>query len=264
MSPRQIAVTLVALIFIVAAALLIISRGDDGPGDEATPTTSSSATPTTAASDTTSDPGGDDGSDDAADPTETTVTTSTTTSVPLSVPLNVPIVCTTDIAGAQVVAEVADDAVPQLGTNSSISTVGLGVVTFGLTVPAAAEASGSAMLACEPVSECYHVTPAAAPGGISFLVHASTIERVDIVNGPITTRSGIGIGTSAEHLVNTFGDKLERQVIDADTVNLVFVPTDAADAAFRVVFTIEDGVVTTYRSGRMPMILQDDPCAASL
>ena len=259
MSPRQIAVILVALIFIVAAALLIISRDDDGSGDEATTTTSSSATPTTAAPDTTSDIGG--GSDDAADPTETTVTTSTTTSVPLSVPITAPLVCTTDIAGAQVVADAADDAVPQLGANSSISTVGLGVVTFGLTVPAAAEASGSAMLACEPLSECYHVTPAAAPGKVSFLVHASTIERVDIVDGPITTRSGIGIGTSAEHLVNTFGDKLERQVVDADTVNLIFVPTDASDADFRVVFTVEDGVVTTYRSGRMPMILQDDPCA---
>ncbi len=260
MSPRQIAVTLVALIFIVAAALLIISRGDDDSGDDATTTTSSSATPTTRAPSTDGDAGGD-GADDSAEATETTVTTSTTTTVPLSVPVNVPVVCTADIAGAQVVAEAADDAVPQLGANSSISTVGLGAVSFGLTVPNAAQASGSAMLACEPVSECYHVSPAASPGGISFLVHASTIERVDIVSGPITTRSGIGIGTSAEHLVNTFGDKLERQVIDADTVNLVFVPTDASDADFRVVFTVEDGVVTTYRSGRMPMILQDDPCA---
>ncbi|MDE0066100.1 MAG: hypothetical protein OXN44_04410 [Acidimicrobiaceae bacterium] len=261
MSPRQIAITLVALIFIVAAALLIISRDDDDSADEATTTTSSTAAPTTAPADSPSDTGGDDGSDDAAEPTETTVAAVTTTSVPLSVPVNVPVVCTIDSAGAQVVAGVADDAVPQLGSNSSISTVGLGVVSFGLTVPNAAEASGSAMIACEPVGECYYVSPAASPGGISFLVHASTIERVDIVNGPITTRSGIGIGTSAEHLVNTFGDKLERQVIDADTVNLIFVPSDASDADFRVVFTVENGVVTTFRSGRMPMILQDDPCA---
>lgn len=257
MSPRQIAVTLVALIFIVAAALLIVSRDDDDSGDEATTTTSVVAAATTAAPDTA----GDDGADDAAEVTGTTVASSTTTTVPNSVPVNVPLVCTADIAGALVVAEVSDDAVPQLGAGSSVSTVGLGVVTFGLTVPNAAEASGSAMLACEPVSECYHVSPAASAGGISFLVHASTIERVDIVSGPIPTRSGIGIGTSAEHLVNTFGDKLERQVIDADTVNLIFVPTDASDADFRVVFTVEDGVVTTYRSGRMPMILQDDPCA---
>ena len=257
MSPRQIAVTLVALIFIVAAALLIISRGDDEDPEDASPTTSSTTTRSTTTSDTASDTGGDD----ADDPTETPVTTSTTTSIPLSVPVNVPVVCTADGAGAQVVADVAEDAVPQLGSNSSISTVGLGIVTFGLTVANAAEVSGSAMLSCELLSECYHVTPAAAPPGISFLVHASTIERVDIVGGPITTRSGIGIGTTAEHLVNTFGDQLERQVIDADTVNLIFVPSDASDANFRVVFTVEDGEVTTYRSGRLPMILQDNPCA---
>ena len=257
MSPRQIAVTLVALIFIVAAALLIISRGDDEDPEDASSTTSSAITSST----TTSDSGSGTGGDDTDDPTETPVTTSTTTSIPLSVPVNVPVVCTADGAGVQVVADVAEDAVSQLGSSSSISTVGLGIVTFGLTVANAAEVSGSAMLSCEPLSECYHVTPAAAPPGISFLVHASTIERVDIVDGPITTRSGIGIGTTAEHIVNTFGDKLERQVIDADTVNLIFVPSDASDANFRVVFTVEDGVVTTYRSGRLPMILQDNPCA---
>ncbi len=261
MSPRQIAVTLVALIFIVAAALLIISRGDGDDSEDESTTTTSTTTRSTTTSDTAADPGGDDGSDDADDPTETPVTTSSATSIPLSVPINVPVVCTADGAGAQVVADVAEDAVPQLGSSSSISTVGLGIVTFGLTVANAAEVSGSAMLSCEPLSECYHVTPAAAPPGISFLVHASTIERVDIVGGPITTRSGIGIGTTAEHIVNTFGDKLERQVIDADTVNLIFVPSDASDANFRVVFTVEDGVVTTYRSGRLPMILQDNPCA---
>lgn len=256
MSPRQIAVTLVALIFIVAAALLIISRGGDDSEDTSETTTTSTLRVATTTSAADADPGRDD------DSPEPSVTTSTTTSVPLSVPIEVPLVCATGIAGAQVVAEVSDDAVPQLGSSSSISTVGLGVVTFGLTVPAAAEASGSAMLSCEPVSECYHVTPAAAPPGISFLVHFSTIERVDIVDGPITTRSGIGIGTTAEHLVATFGDQIEREVIDADTVNFVFVPNDASDADFRVVFTVEDGAVTTYRSGRLPMVLQDSPCGA--
>ena len=258
MSPRQIAVTLVALIFIVAAALLIISRGDDDDSADTPETTTSSTRVSKTDSETDPDPGDD--ADDDDEPAEPAADTSPTATIPLSVPVEAPLLCVTGQAGAQVVAEAAQDAVPQLGTGSSISTVGLGAVTFGQTVPAAAEASGSAMLACEPVSECYHVTPAAAPPGISFLVHFSTIERVDIVDGPITTRSGIGIGTTAEHLIATFGDQIEREVIDADTVNFVFVPRDASDADFRVVFTVEDGVVTTYRSGRLPMILQDSPC----
>ncbi|MCQ3808478.1 MAG: hypothetical protein OXB92_04215 [Acidimicrobiaceae bacterium] len=257
MSPRQIAVTLVALIFIVAAALVVVSRGGDDSAD--TPETTTTSTRATTTTDPEPDPGlgGDDSA--SADPT---VSTSSTTSIPLSVPIEVPAVCTAQGAGAQVVAEAAADAAVQLGTGSAVSTAGLGVVTFGLTVPAAAEASGSAMLACEPVSECYRVTPAAAPPGVSLLVHASTIERVDIVDGPVTTVSGYGIGTTAEQLVAAFGDQLEREVVDADTVNFVFVPRDAGDAEFRVVFTVEDGVVTTYRSGRLPMILQESPCGA--
>lgn len=262
MSPRQIAVTLIALIFIVGAAVMILTRADDGDSEDTTETTTTTTTrvSTTAAA-TAPDPAGDDTAGDG-DGGESSVTTSSTTTIPLSVPIEVPLVCTADGAGAQVVAEAAADAVPQLGASSPVSTVGLGAVTFGLTVPAAAEAAGSSMLSCEPVSECYHVTPAAAPAGISFLVHASTIERVDIVGGPITTRSGMGIGTAAETLVSTFGDQIEREVVDADTVNFVFVPRDAADADFRVVFTVEDGVVTTFRSGRLPMILQDSPCGA--
>lgn len=260
MSPRQIAVTLVALIFIVSAALLIISRGDDGGDSTQAPDTTTTTTlrvTTTAPPAGSSSGPGDEGGTETVAPV---VTSSTTSSVPLSVPVEAPLVCTADGASAQVVAEAAADAVPQLGASSPVTTVGLGAVSFGLTVTAAAEAAGSAMLACEPLSECYHVTPAAAPGGISFLVHASTIERVDIVEGPITTRSGMGIGTTAEQLVATFGDKLERQVVDADTVDFVFVPTDASDADFRVVFTVEDGAVTTFRAGRLPMVLQGSPC----
>lgn len=260
MLQRQIAViivTLVALILIVGAAWLVVSRNSDSGNATATTTTEAAATTTSTATGS----GGTGGSANAIDPDETTTTTVTTTTIPPSVPVNVPVVCTADTAGAQVVADVDENATRRLTTNSTISTVGLGPVTFGLTVPQATAASGSEMLACEPISECYRVTPAAAPSGISFLVHSSTIERVDIVDGPVKTISGFGIGSSDEQLVAAFGEKLERQVIDANTVELIFVPTDAGDANFRVVFTVEDGVVTTYRSGRLPMILQDDPCA---
>lgn len=252
MGPRQIAVSLIALIFVVGAALLIISRGDSG--NQTTPTTTTTST-TTRPTTTISDNGTDN-------PTiTTTTTTTTTTTIPVEVPINIPVACASTDTGVEVVAAAAEGATTQLSRDSTVSTLGLGVVTFGLTVPTAAERSGSSMLACEPVSECYHISPAAAPPGISFLVHSSTIERVDIVDGPITTRSGMGIGTSAQRLVEAFGDKLQREVVDANTVNLVFVPTDAGDANFRVVFTVQDDVVTTYRAGRLPMVLQDDPCA---
>ena len=65
-----------------------------------------------------------------------------------------------------------------------------------MTVKQAEAAAGTLMIPCSPISSCYRVTPADAPDGIGFVVNEGTIERVDIANGPITTRSGVGVGTS--------------------------------------------------------------------
>ena len=59
-----------------------------------------------------------------------------------------------------------------------------------------------------------------------------------------------------------FGDRIETQVNADSSVDLVFVPQDEGDDQFRVIFTIRDGVVETYRSGRVPIVLDLDPCPA--
>ncbi|MBT7429505.1 MAG: hypothetical protein HN783_06810, partial [Ilumatobacter sp.] len=48
---------------------------------------------------------------------------------------------------------------------------------------------------------------------------------------------------------------------DDSSVDLIFVPQDEDDAEFRVIFTIRDGVVETFRSGRIPLVLEQSPCA---
>ncbi len=140
--------------------------------------------------------------------------------------------------------------------------MGLDEVTFGMTVVQAETAANTRMIACEPVSDCYRVTPFEAPEGISFVVDKGTIERVDIVSGPITTRSGVGIGTPQERIMELFGDRIETLVNDDSSVDLIFVPRDEGDDQFRVIFTIRDGSVDTYRSGRIPLVLEPDPCAS--
>ena len=157
--------------------------------------------------------------------------------------------------------EAPTTTVLNLGTNDSISTVGLGEVTFGMTIAQAQVAAGTDLINCVPKSDCYRGTPARGPEGISFLVTAGTIERVDIVSGPLTTRSGIGIGSSEDEIMNLFGDQIETQVNDDSSVDLIFVPRDESDAEFRVIFTIRDGVVETFRSGRVPQVTVQNPCA---
>ena len=157
--------------------------------------------------------------------------------------------------------DVADLGPPTLSVNSTVSTVGMDTVVFGMTVSRAQQAAGAFMIPTGPVSECYQVLPDGGPTGVTFTVFSSTIERVDIDGGSVTTRSGIGVGTPEEVVTDLFGAQIERSVNDDGTVDLIFVPSDPGDAEFRVIFTVSNGEVIRFRSGKMPDILEAVPCA---
>ncbi len=256
---RQLLIVLLALIAIVGASLFVLSWGDDSAD-------------TSAETDT-----GDDDRDELDTTTSSTTTTATT--APVNAPI--PVDCAVDDATTTTTSTTTtsavdgddeeDDAedepdlplIPTLGPNSSLSTVGLDEVTFGLTLRAATQAAGTEFHPCGPVNDCYRVTAVDAPSGISFLVHEGTIERIDIVgDSPITTVSGAGIGTTADELDGLFGDRLERVDLAEGVVDAIFVPTSENDAEFRVAFTTVDGVVETLRAGRVPLVLEADPCGA--
>ena len=152
---------------------------------------------------------------------------------------------------------------PTLSNRSTVSTVGLDEVHFGMTVADAQQAAGTVLVPAGPTGACYHVVPHDAPEGIVFLVHSGTIERVDINSGPITTRSGVGVGSPESMVTDLFGDRIEREVRVDGTVDLVFVPKDAGDQDYRVVFNVSDGAVRAYKSGRLPMVMLDTGCEAS-
>ena len=141
-----------------------------------------------------------------------------------------------------------------------MSTVGLDTVAFGMTVTEAQQAAGTVLVPAGPTGACYHVVPHDAPEGIVFLVSQGTIERVDINSGPITTRSGVGVGSPETMVTDLFGDSIERQVRVDGTVDLVFVPSDPGDRDFRVVFNVSEGQVRAFKSGRLPLVMSDTGC----
>ena len=112
--------------------------------------------------------------------TSTTTTTTTTTTTILSPIGTLPFV---EIEGGV-----------NLNYSSSISTVGLDTVTFGMTATNAQKAAGTRFSPVTPRGKCFLAIPDEGPSGVTFWIVESTVERIDIDNELIRTRSGAGIG----------------------------------------------------------------------
>ena len=266
-SPRWSAILIAVALVILVVGGLIWWLGRDSEDDGTTEgSTDNTEEPATAAEPSepaaAGDGGSDSGTEDAAEPsaatageTTTTLATTTTTAGPT----------TTVAATTTTITTVPPDnpdqyGPPTLSNGSTVSTVGLDTVTVGMTVAQAQEAAGTVLVPAGPTGSCYHVVPHDAPEGIVFLVHQGTIERVEINSGPITTRSGVGVGSPETMVTDLFGDSIERQVRVDGTVDLVFVPSDPGDRNFRVVFNVSEGAVRAYKSGRLPQVMLDTGC----
>lgn len=146
--------------------------------------------------------------------------------------------------------------------NSSVSTVGIDRITFGMTVNQAERAVEAAFVPVADIVdiECYRIRPEGGPPGVVLTVTAGTIERVDITTPAITTRSGAGVGSTEDELTALFGDKLTSTPRGDGGNTLMFTPADASDAAFRVIFETDGTTVTTFRSGRVPQVEPPSYC----
>lgn len=156
---------------------------------------------------------------------------------------------------------------PNISNDSVITIGGLGPVRVGMTPEEATVAAGY-VLAVEiglfEGDSCYYLPADPYVPGVSFMVNNGTVARVDVLTGPVTTRSGAGIGMTEPEIRNLFPGKIQQQqhpYIEGGKY-LEFVPVDEVDLNFRVVFeTDPDGVVLTYRAGRLPEVRWVEGCA---
>ena len=260
-SPRWVPIFIaVALVILVVGGLIWwLGRGED---DSDTASSPDDTEQTSRDPESTEEPAVDDdepSADDTEEATDTTTTT-TTTATPTSSTTTTTIQATTTTITTVPPANPDQFGPPTLSSRSTVSTVGLDTVHFGMTVAAAQEAAGTVLVPAGPTGACYHVVPFDAPEGIVFLVHLGTIERVDINSGPITTRSGVGVGSLESMVTDLFGDSIEREVRIDGTVDLVFVPADPGDRNYRVVFNVSEGTVRALKAGRLPQVMLDTGC----
>lgn len=173
-----------------------------------------------------------------------------------------PVTTTTTTIATTTTTEPDFEGTPEFDTNSSVSTVGIDAVTFGMTLARAENAVAGSFVPVDAANqECYLVRPSGGPNGVLLTVTAGTVERVDVTNPEITTRSGAGVGMSEDGLYSLFGDNLTTESSDTGGNRVVFTPSDSSDAEFRVIFETDGEVVTSFRSGRLPQVDSTTPCS---
>ena len=153
------------------------------------------------------------------------------------------------------------------GGLSAASTVilrGIGPVRVGMTLAEASAAAGKPIVAKPaPSPECGHADPEGGPEGVSFMVVSDHIARVDVASGPVKTLSGAGIGDTEAQVQAKYGNKLEvsphKYVPEGHYLTLV--PTDPADAGFRLIFETDGTKVTRFRAGKQPEASYVEGCS---
>ncbi|HEX9681445.1 MAG TPA: hypothetical protein VGA13_00030 [Acidimicrobiales bacterium] len=160
------------------------------------------------------------------------------------------------------------EAPDPLSTESRVHIRGIGDIVVGLATSDAAEIAGFPFVSREPITDasCWWAVADGGPSGLSFMIRDGEIARVDITSADIVTLSGGGVGLTTERVRALFPGRLEERPHPtvAGALLLVFVPTSAADAGFRVVFETDSaGRVTAYRAGRLPEVEWSDGCASA-
>lgn len=208
--------------------------------------------------------GGDDGGETVLS-TPSSEATSTTTEATDELPVESSVVVEPTTTTTTTIAETTTTAVragqgAELTDSARVSTIGLGPVFVGDLLTDTEEKLGVALELDEsrPVRDAcrWYLVPGGPPG-VSVMAAFDRVARIDIEDPSIiTTRSGAGIGSTADEIIGLFGDKIEvSDLDDGSGQRLAFVPTDEKDANLRIVFeTNADGTVIRYRTGQLPEV----------
>jgi len=209
------------------------------------------------------------GDDDAAD-TATTASPTSTVAVTTTAPASAATTTTTAAAvtGTITTTTTLVEGVTLPASEIFVTTGGMGPIRIGMTVEQAAKAAGFELTGeLEPdISEsCYHVLPPEDQAGflgVGFMVENDKIVRVEVGRSAVTTRSGARVGMTETELRAMFPGQIENApdaVVDGRA--LQFVPTDEADANYRVIFVLDQQeTITQLRAGVLPAVGYGEGC----
>ncbi|MEO0868139.1 MAG: hypothetical protein AAFY17_06760 [Cyanobacteria bacterium J06642_11] len=158
----------------------------------------------------------------------------------------------------------------------TVSIGGLGPVMFGMTIQEAANAAKVSFVAApsRQATVCQYYLPekfdaakAKRTGpidGIGLMVVNDQIIRIDVWPGsPIKTRSGVGIGSTAEEVKRAYDDNLE--ITDHPYTDGSYLTLDSEASGtnlYSLVFeTDRSGQVVQFRAGQIPAVTWTEGCS---
>ena len=161
----------------------------------------------------------------------------------------------------------AVNAQAKLTERSLLALNGIGPIRVGMTVDEASRAAGVRLVkSYTPLNEefCSYFKPQGEPKGISFMVTKGRLVRVDISNEQVTSIKGAKIGDTEEQIFSLYPGQIRviKNPLGSRGNNLTFVPRDAADSNYRLIFqTGNDRRVKYFRSGQLPQVEYIEGCS---
>lgn len=163
------------------------------------------------------------------------------------------------------------NAQAQLTEQSKLAIDGIGPIRVGMTVEEASRSAGIRLIKLGRPGpddyQCFYVQPQGEPKGIKFMITNARIARVDIDNRQITTIKGAKIGDTENRILSLYPGQIQatpHPYVGAPPRNgkyLTFVPKDAKDKNYRIIFETSANLVTSFRSGKLPEVEAIEGCA---
>jgi hypothetical protein len=159
----------------------------------------------------------------------------------------------------------------QLTERSKLAINGIGPIRVGMTVDEVSRAAGVRLVKTQSggrtEESCSYFELQGGPKGIRFMVTKRRIARVDINNNVrFTTIKGAKIGDTEDRILALYPGQIKATphlYVSRPPHNgkyLTFVPKDAADKNYRIIFETSRNRVDSFRSGQLPEVEYIEGC----
>ena len=151
---------------------------------------------------------------------------------------------------------------PALGESEApaprVEMQGYGAIRIGMTSDEARKASPGDLEAGEALDDCYYLTDPNQPG-VSFMVVAEIVVRIDVRAPGILTDEGLQIGDTEDDVYKIYGASLKLE--PHHYVDGHYLTAESADGTHALVFETDGTHVTSIRAGAYPAVGWAESCA---